>query len=241
VTVPTFDAAIYRALSKADRIQAISNMVDAVEYDDIATKLKTLFKLEYNFGKTHLFGIKTVIKNRIFDFSDGISLSSRLFMIVHTLGHYYFISRAGQLGIDRYRYIYDTFENTNLHVYEQADAKAAKDARVVTDRLRRDRTEFEIRANDFAADLLGSIGHPHLIPLLKIYEPADINYILDVTENGRAAIVPTDFDYLDRYVCTDQSVFEEENTELIYQPDAFDIRAINWQILVDSKLEIHFF
>jgi hypothetical protein len=231
----------YRAMNKADRIQTISGMVGAAEYDDIATKLKDLFALEYNFGRSHKFGIKTVIKNRVFDFSDGISMSSRLFMMVHTLGHYYFISRAGKLGVDRYKYIYDTFENTNLHVYEQADAKAVKDARIVTDKIRRDRTEFEIRANDFAADLLRAIGHPHLIPLVKIYEPADINYILDVTESGKDAIVPTDFDYLDRYVCADQTVLEEENIECIYEPSAFDINAIDWPLLIKSKLEIHFF
>ena len=190
---------------------------------------------------SHKFGIKAVITSKVFDFADGISLSSRLFMILHTIGHYYFISRADQMGIDRYRYIYDTFENTNLHVYEQADAKAVSDSRIVTEKVRRDRTEFEIRANDYSADLLRAIGRPHLIPLVKLYEPADINYILDVTENGKDAIVPTDFDYLDRYVCNVQKVEEEENLERIYESGIFDINAINWPLLVKSKLEIHFF
>ncbi|OWK23142.1 hypothetical protein AJ87_41590 [Rhizobium yanglingense] len=90
-------------MSKADRIQAVLSIVDEAEYDKVTTKLASLFGLEYNFGKAHKFGIKTIIKSRVFDFSDGISLPSRLFMILHTLGHYYFISRADKMGIDRYK------------------------------------------------------------------------------------------------------------------------------------------
>ncbi|MGV2122183.1 hypothetical protein ACQZ4R_03655 [Agrobacterium vitis] len=231
----------FEAMSKTDRIQAVLSIVDEAEYKAVTTKLASLFDLEYNFEKVHKFGIKTIIKSRVFDFADGISLPSRLFMILHTLGHYYFISRADKMGIDRYKYIYDTFENTNLHVYEQAEAKAVQAARVVTDKIRRDRTEFEIRANDYSADLLRAIGHAHLIPLIKLYEPADINYILDVTEGGKNAIVPTDFDYLDRYVCNNQTVDEEDNLERIYESGIFDIGAIDWDLLAKSKLEIHFF
>ena len=231
----------FEAMTKSDRIKTVLSMVDENEYETVVSKLITLFDLELNFGKAHDFGIKRVIKSRVFEFSDGISLPSRLFMILHTLGHYYFISRADKMGIDRYKYIYDTFENTNLHVYEQADAKAVQEARIVTDKVRRDRTEFEIKANDFAADLLRAIGHPHLIPLIKLYEPADVNYILDVTEGGRDSIVPTDFDYLDRYVCTSQTVVEEDNSEQIYWPGVFSIGSIDWPLLAKSKLEIHFF
>ncbi|MBY5775429.1 hypothetical protein HFN63_36510 [Rhizobium leguminosarum] len=231
----------FETMSKADRIRAVLSIVDEAEYEAVTTKLESLFGLKYNFGKAHIFSIKAVIKGRVFNFSDGISLPSRLFMILHTLGHYYFISRADKMGIDRYRYIYDTFENTNLHVYEQAEAQAVQVARIVTDKIRRDRTEFEIRANDYSADLLRVIGHPHLIPLIKLYQPADINYILDVTEGGKDAIVPTDLDYLDRYVCNDQSVVEEDNVERIYEAGAFNIAAIDWDLLAKSKLEIHFF
>jgi hypothetical protein len=228
-------------MPKSDRIRTIVEMVDDDEYKAVTEKLASQFDLDFRFGAQHQFGIKTVIKRRDFHFTDGISASSRIFMIVHTLGHYYFISRAAQMGIDRYKYIYDTFENTNLHVYQQAEAKPDPEARKVTDKIRRDRTEFEVRANDYALDLLKAIGHPNLMPLVKIYEPADVNYILDVTEGGKDAIVPTDFDYLDRYVCTDQIINEEQNSEFIYKSGTFEINATDWELLEKSKIEIHFF
>lgn len=231
----------FTRLSLEDRVDAVLNFVGEEEYQIVSTKLADLFGLQYHFVPAHQFGIKAIIKNRVFTFGEGISLPSRVFMILHTLGHYYFISRADKMGIDRYRYIYDTFENTNLHVYEQAEAKAIADARIVDDKVRRDRTEFEIRANDYSADLLEAIGHPRLIPLIKLYEPADINYILDVTEGGKNAIVPTDHDYLTKYVCAKQVVNEEDNVERIYEPGRFSINEIDWPLLIRTKLEIHFF
>ena len=231
----------FARLSIEDRVNAVLSFVDEEEYQAVSTKLADLFGLQYHFVPSHQFGIKAIIKNRVFTFGEGISLASRVFMILHTIGHYYFISRADKMGIDRYRYIYDTFENTNLHVYEQAEAKAIADARIVDEKVRRDRTEFEIRANDYSADLLEAIGHPRLIPLIKLYEPADINYILAVTEGGKDAIVPTDLDYLTNYVCTKQIVTEEENVERIHEPGRFHINEIDWPLLIRSKLEIHFF
>jgi hypothetical protein len=237
-------------VAKRIAIQKVLGMITAEEYKVLERKCYELHGLHYETVPSHKFDIKCIITRRHFSFAEGLSAASKAFMILHTIGHYYFITRAVRKGITRYEHIYDTFENANLHVYDTIfnnhdKAEQRKDGHyqlgTVPEKIRIDRTVFEVGANNYSMHLLDFLGMPHLAPLVRIYEPADLLYILDVTARGRHAIVETDHDYLDKYVCNDPIIKAEPDTEQVYDPNTFHINDIDWHTLEKIKLEIHFF
>jgi hypothetical protein len=242
-----------RSRANTDRqreIKRVLNMISDDEYVTLEKRCYELFGLQYVTVPSHKYNIKCIIERRKFSFAEGLSNASKAFMILHTIGHYYFITNAVRMGVRRYEHIYDTFENANLHVYDtifndhdSAEHRKTGDYELgtVPEKIRIDRTVFEVGANNYAMHVLEFLGMPHLGPLVRAYEPADLIYILDVTAGGKHAIVETDYDYLDRYVCNNPVVKDEPDTEGVYEPAKFHINNIDWQTLEDIKLEIHFF
>ncbi|AUX21184.1 hypothetical protein SOCEGT47_016630 [Sorangium cellulosum] len=227
-------------MSKKEKIKNVLEMVSLSDYEELIKRTTELFDLEYNTVESHPNNIKAVIKYKTFTFREGLSLSSKTFMILHSLGHYYFISNAKRKKNTRYEYIYDK-EGTdapNLHLYKNL----GEEPRVVTDKMRKDRIDFEVGANNFGIELLRHLGMEHLSPVVSIYQAGDVNYILDVTAHGKDAIVPTDYDYLDRYICNGLTYEEEPNDEDIFAPEEFSIHGtLDWPYLDHLKLEVHFF
>jgi hypothetical protein len=236
--------------AKQAEIQRVLSMISEDEYKVLERKCYELYGLHYETVPSHKYCIKCIITRRHFSFADGLSPASKAFMILHTIGHYYFITSAVRKGVKRYEHIYDTFENANLHVYDTIfndhdKAEQRKDGHyelgTVPEQIRIDRTVFEVGANNYSMHLLDFLGMQHLGPLVRIYEPADLLYILDVTARGRHAIVDSDFDYLDKYVCNNSAIKDEPDIEGVYSPDTFHLNDIDWQTLEKIKLEIHFF
>lgn len=165
-------------------------------------------------------------------------------MSLYSLGHYYFISEAKRKAVERYAYIYDLRGvQAALHYYETAGKPNGLDKpSPMTEDRRKDRISFEVSANKFAADLLKHIGFQRGLDVLRIYEPGDIDYILDVSHGGKAAIVPTDAIYVDQYVSRGRAVNPDDAyDDGVYDAQAFTIDAIDWRYIQDIKLEIHFF
>ncbi len=206
-------------------------------YDELALRLKNLFDLKITSSDDHEHGIKAVIKGKSFDCLRDVSAPTRIFMLLHTLGHYYFISRAARIGIDRYDYIYETSENGDAHVYRYK--AAGNGSPVVTAKILADRIEFEVRANDFAVELAKSIGFPHLVPLIRLYEPADIRYIIDVMDGGPEAIL-SDREYVEKYVLSGLGVPQQDNQENIFDLENFILEDVDWELIERRKIEIHF-
>lgn len=234
----------------SEKINEILGMISGEEYKTLERRCYELFGLHYETVSSHKFGIKCIIARRKFSFVEGISFASKAFMVLHTVGHYFFVTNAVRKGVRRYEHIYDTFENTNLHVYDTIFKQHDKLERrkegqyelgSVPERIRIDRTVFEVGANNYAMHILDFLGMAHLKPLVRTYEPADLLYILDVTAGGKDAIVPTDYDYIERYVSKNLRIKDEPDTERVYEPEKFHISSIDWQALEDIKLEIHFF
>jgi hypothetical protein len=237
-------------IAKSVDIDRTLSMITADEYQTLERRCYELYGLHYEIVPAHKYNIKCIIKRRHFSFVDNISHASKAFMLLHTIGHYYFITNAVRKGVKRYEHIYDTFENANLHVYDTIfndhdKAERRKDGYnergTVPERVRIDRTVFEVGANKYAIHVLDFLGMKHLAPLVRKYEPADLVYILDVTADGRNAIVDTDYDYLDRYVCNNSIIKDEPDLEKVYDPEWFHMNNIDWQTLEEIKLEIHFF
>ena len=77
---------------------------------------------------------------------------------------------------------------------------------------------------------------------LRTYEAGDINYIVDVSGHGKNAIVPTDNDYLRKYVCAGLTIDPDDTyDDGVYDAASFRIDGIDWDYIEDIKLEIHFF
>lgn len=112
---------------------------------------------------------------------------------------------------------------------------------VVTEKMRRDRIAFEVGANNFAIEMLKHFDLAHLAPLVTTYETGDVNYIIDVTAGGRDAIVATDQDYLEKYICNNLSFEQEDTDEKIFDAEQFRVDGIDWGYLDEIKLEVHFF
>lgn len=177
-------------------------------------------------------------------FAKGVSPVSRAFMVLHSLGHYYFISEAKRKNIERYAYIYDSRGVQGaLHYYEIQDKPNGLDQPPeMTAQRHKDRVSFEVGANNFAIDMLASLGIAQGADIIRSYQAGDINYILDVSRGGKHAITPSDRDYLEKYVCGGLSIdMEDAWDDGVYDHHAFDVHAINWQHIADIKLEIHFF
>lgn len=219
---------------------SIDDLVSAYNDDEffvLEEKLREIFSLKMRPRDAFDSGIKAIIKGRTFDYQCDISPPTKLFMLLHTLGHYYFITRAAGLGIDRYDYIYETSSNGNAHVYRYRSA--SQDDAVVTQKILTDRIEFEVRANDFAVEMTKRIGKAGFIHLVRLYEPADIRYIMDVMEGGPEAIVP-DHAFINRYVLSGLGVPQGQNIEGIFRSQDFDLHGIDWGMIETRKIEIHY-
>lgn len=226
------------------RIEQLLSMMTERDFEQLKSTLQERFGLEYEEADRHPHNIKTIITGKKITFSKDVSPSSRTFMVLHSLGHYYFICEAKRKNIERYAYIYDLRGvQSALHYYETEGQPNALDTPPeMTAQRRKDRVSFEVGANNFAIDLLSRIGFEQGADLIKRYEIGDINYILDVSRGGKAAIVPTDRDYLRQYVCAGLTIDPEDaHDDGVYCPKSFDMDAIDWQYIQDIKLEIHFF
>jgi hypothetical protein len=225
--------------SKQEQRRKALSLVSNEDYQRLTATVGKMFDLEYRSVDAHPNNIKAVIKYKTFTFAAGISNTSKTFMILHSLGHYYFISSAKRLDNERYEYIYDKAgrEAIALHLY----GALGEEPHVVTSKMRRDRIDFEIGANNFGIELAKFIGMGHLAKVVSLYQAGDINYILDVTAGGKDAILPTDNDYLERYICNNLTYEEEPNDEKIFEKDRFRIEDVDWDYLEALKLEVHFF
>lgn len=225
----------------------MAKLLALMSTSDLAMLQRTLvqrFGLVFDEAESHPHHIKTIIKGRHITFADGVSPASRTFMVLHSLGHCYFICEARRKQIERYAYIYDLRGvQSALHYYETAGQPNALDSPPeMTEQRRRDRVSFEVGANNFAIELLLRMGFEQAIHLIRQYEIGDINYILDVSRGGKSAIVPTDRDYLRRYVCAGLSIDPADaDDDGVFDVNAFDVNGIDWQYIEDIKLEIHFF
>jgi len=226
------------------RIEQLLSMMSERDFEQLKSTLQERFGLEYEEADSHPHNIKTIITGKKIVFSKDVSPSSRTFMVLHSLGHYYFICEAKRKNIERYAYIYDLRGvQSALHYYEtEGQSNALDTPPEMTEQRRKDRVSFEVGANNFAIDLLSRIGFEQGADLIKRYEIGDINYILDVSRGGKSAIVPTDRDYLRQYVCAGLSINPEDaHDDGVYCPQSFNMDAIDWQYIQDIKLEIHFF
>ena len=160
-------------------------------------------------------------------------------MILHSLGHYFFICVAKRKNIERYSYIYD-LRGVQAALLLRAGQSGLDEPPPMTEQRRKDRVSAEVGANRFAADLLAHIGFEHVAQLLRRYEIGDINYILDVSRGGKAAIVPTTATTCASTSAPAQSIGRRRD-DGVYSPDAFRPDGIDWQHIEDIKLEIHFF
>lgn len=226
------------------RIEKILSLMTESDFNHLKSALQERFGLDYDEVDSHPHNIKTIIKGRNITFSKGVSPASRTFMVLHSLGHYYFICEAKRKQIERYSYIYDLRGvQAALHYYEtQGQPNALEQPPEMTEQRRKDRVSFEIGANNFAMDMLARIGFERGAEIIEKYAAGDINYILDVSRGGKAAIVKTDRDYLQHYVCAGLSIDPDDTDDNgVYDPDQFELGAIDWQYINDIKLEIHFF
>lgn len=226
------------------RIEKLLALMTESDFRDLRSALQQRFGLEYNEVDGHPHNIKTIITGNKITFSRAVSPASRAFMVLHSLGHYYFICEARRKNIERYSYIYDLRGvQAALHYYETEGQPNGLDAPPeMTEQRRKDRVSFEVGANNFAMAMLVRLGFEQSAKIIKSYEVGDINYILDVSRGGKKAITPTDQDYLRRYVCAGLSINPEDtHDDGVYDAKAFDVDAIDWQYIKDIKLEIHFF
>lgn len=213
-------------------------------YDKLTTALVEKFGLDLDEVDHHPLNIKAIIKGRKITFAKSVSWPSRTFMLLHSLGHYYFICEAKRKNIERYAYIYDLRGvQAALHYYEHEGSGNGLDAPPeMTDEKRKDRVSFEVGANNFAVEMLRSLGLSAYVPIIRTYEAGDIHYIVDVSRYGKQAITSSDIDYLQKYVFAGHSVDPgDAYDDGVFDASLFDVDAIDWTFLEDIKLEIHFF
>ena len=163
-------------------------------YDKLTDALVGKFGLELEEVDHHPLNIKAIIKGRKIAFAKSVSWPSRTFMLLHSLGHYYFICEAKRKNIERYAYIYDLRGvQAALHYYEHEGSANGLDAPPeMTDEKRKDRVSFEVGANNFAVEMLRSLGLSAFVPIIRTYEAGDIHYIVDVSRYGKQAITSSD-------------------------------------------------
>ncbi|MBB2172941.1 hypothetical protein [Gluconacetobacter asukensis] len=238
---------VINADTKADLDSRVEQLIAAMTpdgYRGLTRKLEDHFGLRFAEVPSHPFNIKAMIKGKDIVFSESVSLTSRAFMMLHSLGHYYFICEAKRKNVERYSYIYDLRGvQAALHYYEtEGQANGLEAPPEMTEQKRKDRVSFEIGANNFAIDLMRTLGLENVGPIVRAYEVGDINYIVDVSGRGKSAITKTDREYLEKYICGDLSVDPDDMyDDGVYSSGSFDVDAIDWRYLEDIKLEIHFF
>lgn len=226
-----------------DRIRKTISMMSPSEFSLLENALTKQFDLDFQETDCHTNHIKSIIKGKQFVFLKSISRSSRAFMTLHSLGHYYFICEARRKNIDRHAYIYDlSGQQAALHYYEtEAQPNGLECPSPMTDQRRRDGVSFEVGANNFAEQMLVTLGQNHS-DIIRHYSAGDIQYILDVSQGGKTAIVQTDHDYLEKYICASRETMDEDTDDSgVYTPADFNVESIDWHYLQDIKLEIHFF
>ncbi|MFE8644825.1 hypothetical protein ACFX58_07040 [Sphingomonas sp. NCPPB 2930] len=226
------------------RIDSILSMMTEDGFGELKTVLQKRFGLEYDEVSAHPHHIKTTIRGKRIVFAQGVSPASRAFMVLHSLGHYYFICEARRKNIERYAYIYDLRGvQSALHYYEtEGQPSGLEQPPEMTDQRRKDRVSFEVGANNFAISLLRTIGFEKGIDVMEKYASGDIHYIVDVSRGGKSAIVRSDRDYIRKYVSADLAVDPADvEDDGVYDAEVFDIDSIDWTYIEDIKLEIHFF
>jgi hypothetical protein len=226
--------------SKEQKIGALLRAASAREFESLTSLMTRMFGIDFQYVDSHPNNIKCIIKYKTFKFRNDLSISSKIFMIIHSIGHYYFITSAKRKNYDRYAYIYDQEgrEATALHIYEHLGHAP----HAVTEKMKQDRISFEIGANNFGREFLKHTGMEKLVSLVDTYQAGDINYILDVTTSGSEAIVRTDEDYLDRYICNDLTCEEDAHGEKIFEAEHFALHeSLDWKYLSGLNLEVHFF
>jgi hypothetical protein len=232
-------------LSEIDtRIERVLALMNEKDFQNLTDSLAKRFGLVLSHVDSHPLNIKTIIRGKNIAFSNSVSPASKTFMLLHSLGHYYFICEAKRKKIERYSYIYDLRGvQAALHYYETEGQGSGLDAPPpMTDDRRKDRVSFEVGANNFAIDLLSALGFKHLMKVIESYSIGDINYILEVSKGGKKAIVPNDRAYLEEYVCAGLSIDPDDTyDDGVYSPESFSIDAIDWAYIEEIKLEIHFF
>lgn len=106
------------SLTKKEKINGLLSMVRERDYEAMSKRFADYFGLTFTTLPTLPHRIKSVIRGKEFLFADGGSAASRTFIILHSLGHYYFISSAKRKNENRYEYIYDKKERqTSLHLH----------------------------------------------------------------------------------------------------------------------------
>ena len=226
------------------RLGELLSAIGGFSYDKLTDTLGDKFGLELDEVDHHPLNIKAIIKGRKITFARSVSWPSRTFMLLHSLGHYYFICEAKRKNIERYAYIYDLRGvQAALHYYEHEGSASGLDAPPeMTDAKRKDRVSFEVGANNFAVEMLRSLGLSAYVPIIRTYEAGDIHYIVDVSRYGKQAITSSDIDYLQKYVFAGHSVDPADAyDDGVFDASLFDVDAIDWTVLEDIKLEIHFF
>lgn len=209
---------------------------DESDYLQLRDRLQCLHPITVETGDGFDHGIKAIIRGHEFVHSSSLSSPTRIFMLLHTLGHYQFLTSAARMGIDRYDYIYEVSDDRSAHVYNYSSADIG---RPVDQAMIDDRIEFEVRANDFAVEIAKAIAMPKLVPLIRLFEPADIRYIVDVMRGGPSAI-RSDEEYLSAYVLSGLALRRPENTERIFDRGTFGVANIDWDLIASRKIEIHF-
>jgi hypothetical protein len=245
-----FNALHTPATAKQNAIADVYSMISLQEYMFIEQRCKELYGLHVENVQNYKYNIKSIMARKHFTFTEGLSAATKAFQLLHVVGHYHFMTSASRKGVRRYEPIYSTFGNASLHVYEESEARSdvagsvnagSGDFVEITDEIRVNRILFEMGANKYAILILDYLGMKHIEPLVKLYEPADISYLIDITSRGRPAIVETDFEYIDKYVCSERAIKNEPDLEGVYDADSFRVSDIDWPILEKLKLEFHFF
>lgn len=229
-------------------IEDILGMVKPEEYrflEEICTKL---YGLRIANTESYKHNIKGIMARKQFTFTVGLSDATKTYQLLHVVGHYHFMTSALRKGVRRYDYIFDTFQNASLLVYEEPEERVVcldlpheSEIYEIPPGIRANRIAFEAGANRYAGLILDYLNMSHLSGLMNAYEPADIRYLLDITTMGRPAIVKDDIQYIERYVCPDLKLEDAPDHEGVFDPISFRIGDIDWSYLEKLKLEFHFF
>ena len=221
-------------LSLQQRVKSVLSMVDEEGAEALLQILRKKLGLVFQAKDYHEGNVKGICEGKHFCFINKMSSTSLIFMILHVLGHYYFISEANKKNIKRYQYIYQN----GMNLLPELDFPMQN----VTEQLLKDYVSYEVSANNFATQLLIEIGFENLIPVIQFYSIGDINYIIDVTTKGKSFIAPSDLDYIKNYICANLSLPHEDTFDNgIFERTHFNIDALDWHLLKSINLKIYFF
>lgn len=227
---------------------AVMEMVSPEEFIYLQQKCSELYGLRVQTAKSYQHHVKSIMARQSFTFTEGLSDATKTYQLIHVIGHYHFMTSALRRGVSRYDYIFESFQNASLMVYddpiERLNALSIDDLAAPYDipaDVRANRIVFEAGANKYAELILTQLGMMNLWPIIKIYEPADIQYLLDITAIGRPAIMLSDYDYITKYVCGRPPIEDVPDIERVFDPESFRVGDIDWPYLDSLKLEFHFF